>query len=208
MARKKHPERLRRTFEDVLRTYFPRWARGPEWSIRTGTVSPYSHKQGHCLPPRRSILVREDLAAGGGARLEVLVIHECCHAVTTQGHGATWFKRMQVAADRADDVGAAEVAEALREQVKNYVEYHPGGPDRWNMNRIEDWAGDILIDLPDATNYDLLRFLCNELCESMRGLRKSWPRINVAFEKARKCAQEEAARREEWKRRRGKGAKA
>ena len=106
---------LKSIWNDVRRAFFPRWDRQRRWKVRAIAGDPGC---GECLTGERLIEITppEDVLG-----LELLLIHEICHAqARARGHGREWQARMRRAAERAGELGRADLAAALRTEVRCY----------------------------------------------------------------------------------------
>lgn len=125
-------DRLQEAFEYVRKTFFPRWDKAGQWKVQEKPDLP-SH--GKCDSEKKTInlqYISEDQD-----RLEGLLIHEICHAVTIEGHSKKWLDRMKAAATKAREVGHKELSKALFEEVEEYIEA-PKVTARSYYNAIED----------------------------------------------------------------------
>jgi hypothetical protein len=113
--------------------------------------------------------------------LDVLLIHEICHAVTPGGHGAKWMRRMEVAANRAEKIGDHAVAKALREEVRMYQE-----SPKITAGYVYSTITDVLIDVPTATLRQVGDFIADDLGETRTWLFKKYPRFKAEFNKAKR----------------------
>lgn len=102
-------ENLLSQFRRVRRLYFSRWHAGQTWTIRSGIRYKQSLDHGLCDREHRRIFINK--------RTDFVIIHEICHAVTTDNHAAMWQRRMLKAADMAARLGDAQLAADLREDV-------------------------------------------------------------------------------------------
>jgi hypothetical protein len=53
--------------------------------------------------------------------LHLLLIHEICHAVTSNGHAKRWLKRLSKAAQRAKRLGRDRLEQLLHKEVDQYI---------------------------------------------------------------------------------------
>ena len=110
-------ERVRSEFLSIRREYFPRWKAGETWTVHLGFRSGETAEDGYCdLQARRLYVSRQRTELN----LRLVLVHECCHAVTSGSHQTKWRSRMAIAASTADKLGDAELATRLREEVEGY----------------------------------------------------------------------------------------
>jgi hypothetical protein len=95
--------RQRVVFESIRAAYFPRWDRARMWSIEI-------------WGPAGCDRQKKQIRAENGTQLGI--IHEICHAVVgSLSHGKTWQRRMEQAAQKAESIGQAKLAEEIRKDV-------------------------------------------------------------------------------------------
>lgn len=89
---------LKNLFSEIRTTYFPRWDKEWQLSIKSNLPS-----QGKCDNEHKRIIFQ---SANYSRRfLEELIIHEICHAIAYPGHGNEWQQRMMQAARKARSIG-------------------------------------------------------------------------------------------------------
>ncbi len=109
-------------FEGIRSLYFPRWDRKREWTAMYGTAIQCRYNTGYCDSNAKTIYLDErSLDAMPIAGVQAILIHEVCHDVGAASHNREWAKRMESAAQRADDLGEFEVAEILRCDIFSYA---------------------------------------------------------------------------------------
>lgn len=103
-------------FQNIKRLFFPRWDQGDEWTLE-------EHDDLHgadacCRIAEKKIQIcssEETLV-----QLEVLLLHEICHAVTNGRHGKLWSKRMEKAAVRAEQLDKHYLAAAINSEIQDH----------------------------------------------------------------------------------------
>ena len=108
---------LQEEFNQVRETFFPSWDKERKWRI-ADKAGP--HRPHGCVDKKAQVV--EVQCMGPGQSLRVCLIHEIAHAVSSLGHGKEWQDRVEKAARKAESIGEASVAEALREEVRLYTE--------------------------------------------------------------------------------------
>jgi len=103
----------------VLSSLYPRWTLPPHLQFKAHS-EPYGDP---ChLKYGRFIRVFVNEHDTDGVRLYAAIVHGCCHARKSKSHGAGWTKDMEATAKRADRVGWAAVAVAIRDEILRYSE--------------------------------------------------------------------------------------
>lgn len=145
-------EALEVLFENVRRTYFPRWRRGKGWSIRLDYVPGRPKLGGLCDLETRTIWIapqqRDD------ENVEAIVFHETTHAIVGSGHGVRFQRRMLKAADDAEAQGNAALAAELRQEVVAYAD----SP----RHRVADMYSDIRDAACEISDYHTLLHVLSE----------------------------------------------
>jgi hypothetical protein len=84
------------TVEHVRTVFFPRWDKERQWKIVR--ANDLDVAQGHCKRATKKISMLDGIE---GKDLYALLIHEIAHAVSNDCHGKRWLKRMEDAANHA-----------------------------------------------------------------------------------------------------------
>ncbi|MCJ7444889.1 MAG: SprT-like domain-containing protein [Methanotrichaceae archaeon] len=66
--------------------------------------------EGQCDGKGKRILVRS-------LDVDGVIIHEICHAVTSEWHNKKWLARMEKAALKAESIGEEKLAKGIRERL-------------------------------------------------------------------------------------------
>jgi hypothetical protein len=112
------------SFNEVKRTYFPKWRTASQWSFsQTYAISEEEYQKnpnfiGICLRKEKIILIPKGLESLGYADFRCLLAHELCHAVTSDSHGKRWCDRFSKVANRAEELGHGELATAIRDDIQ------------------------------------------------------------------------------------------
>jgi hypothetical protein len=103
-------------FRRIRDAFFPRWRRGRDW--RLSLHADLDGADGRCdTESKRIRLVRCDRSSD---ELVVVLVHEICHAVAANGHGAKWQRRMLKAGEDAERLGMPVLAGMIRIEVEAY----------------------------------------------------------------------------------------
>ncbi|MGD0575013.1 MAG: hypothetical protein ABSB61_06550 [Anaerolineales bacterium] len=177
---------IRSLFLEVRRDYFPRWQTWRSWHVRLATRAAYlSGSDGYCDVTLKLICVGPDNI--GPKRVAVL-IHECVHAVGSPSHGKAFRKRLAIAQHRAEELGQAEVAKILEEDVRRYE--LPTEPCSASSLYVE--IADALLDTKGRVGFaDLEKGLARWWGMPLAELRRRAPRLRHAYDAARRDHREE-----------------
>jgi hypothetical protein len=137
-------EFLQKQFRTIKEEFFPRWDKKQEWGVRLSRDKELSPALGdtavgQCNSESKNIVIQsiDDFSPVGRRiadikmiifssctkklspkqQLQLLLIHEICHAVTPDGHGKRFQKRLLKASERAKELGRKRLANALREEA-------------------------------------------------------------------------------------------
>ena len=108
--------RLEARFQEIRRAFFPRWDRARQWRVLSGTRSGPPAVSGFCQRREKTIYVNEP--ADGD--LNLVLVHEICHAVTVDKHGPRWRARMRRAAERATELRMPSLARRIADEGATY----------------------------------------------------------------------------------------
>lgn len=171
--------RLQQHWQAILAAYFPRWRAGSQWRCTTRTRRT---AHGHCNRERQVIeigFVSEDDDA-----LDLLLVHEIAHAVTSGSHGKVWQRRIALAAVAARKLGRTRLAELLDQEIVNYQDR--GEPVEVGYDEVCD----ALMLNPDLTLVQIKRWLAREYGLLLKEVGKVFPRLDRVYKTARKDALE------------------
>jgi hypothetical protein len=104
---------LQHEFQQISHTFFPRWDRGKLWKCRA-----YQNLNGSC--GECCVQLKTVKIVVGVDNPTLVLIHEICHAIGGSGHEKKWQRRMEKAAAHAQMIGRLELAEQIREEVRQY----------------------------------------------------------------------------------------
>lgn len=111
--------RLKKEFEYIRGTFFPKWYEGKRWRIKKGPLPPPA--QGWCKRERREITIGYIPTIKNS--LYSLLIHETCHAITYSYHGKRFQERMLKAARGADRIGNAILGNMIRHDLNRIRQF-------------------------------------------------------------------------------------
>jgi hypothetical protein len=113
-------EALKRRWDEICKDYFPQWSNQRDWAIKISYNS--RGYRGRCVTAEMTLWITNGYHQQEPEELDRLLIHETCHAVVNyrRGHLASWQRRMEMAASRAEVLGRKALAKALREEVNKY----------------------------------------------------------------------------------------
>jgi hypothetical protein len=135
--------RLIDSFEFVRKEFFPRWDNKKEWLIKKLTVKDRKELgikgpcMGRCEREIKTILIQAlklFLLPHGENSLHWLLIHEICHAVSSDSHGRRWKNRMLRMSELAQKKGDLPLSKMILldlEKIKKVGEL-----DRFGIWRI------------------------------------------------------------------------
>ena len=109
-------EALEHLFQEVLRSYFPRWRRGKAWSVRYAVPPGRPKVDGYCDPQTRTIWISPRTVDQPSD--ELVVIHEVTHALTNRDHGVCFQRRLRKVAEDAETQGNPPLALELRQEAQ------------------------------------------------------------------------------------------
>ena len=139
---------LKEAYEYVCNTFFPRFDRQKEW------IAKYSSKipgQGLCDRNNKIIFVERIIS---DIELLLILIHEICHAVTSNDHGRKWQNRLLKAAELAAKIGQKELSKILKDEIKMYQ-----NTVRTYVEVVYNSIEDCLIDLPQSSYATIIKYV-------------------------------------------------
>ena len=141
---------LEREYQNIRKLFFPRWDREGLWKVSSNP--PEDRKgcfslAGYCDPDNKIIHVMTDSEG-----YNLTLVHEICHAVTTQSHEKKWFQRMMKANVVADQLGNHQLATEIREDADMFA-----AAPRLSADYIESRFCDAVFDAPSLDFESILR---------------------------------------------------
>ena len=141
---------LAEAFHYVRETFFPKWRKGDEWTVKEDPTLPY---YGWCDDSNRTILIRstpeeDDI-------LHLILIHEICHAITREPHTKKWRDRFEQAGNTAMEIGRQELANLIYDEVRRSSENVK--PPRLNERLIYSTIEDVILDDPQNSYEDTIK---------------------------------------------------
>ena len=117
-------ERLKNSFEIVKRNFFPEWDLENNWVVRKDRKI---HSQGLCERSTKTITIR--YIPYNQNRLYWFLIHEICHAVSTDSHSREWEDQMLKASKSARKNGNDELSRMILNDLEKL--HRRGELDEW-----------------------------------------------------------------------------
>jgi len=105
-------------FNSIKKSYFPRWDQGSHWKLKVAGIRKRFGEFGYCDDVSKTIYIASEIKKKSD--LQVVMIHEICHAVTRTGHGKMWARRLLKAAKKAKELKNFKLEAALKKEVAIY----------------------------------------------------------------------------------------
>jgi hypothetical protein len=146
--------------------YFPRWDINHKYRIE------------QWYQPGARCNYKEKIIKVSDIDNEAVIIHEICHAVVRKGgHGAEFQNRLLKAADMADNYGNPELAKKIRDDVEWMKEVFKRLPEmKMDAKYIQDTISDYVIDRPDVSFEQIVKYVAQENGLYPEELLKYWPK--------------------------------
>ena len=155
---------------------FLRWDRRGEWKCRV--VADVNGSQGYCFSEHKVIKLCRHLIGGDREGVQLLLIHEICHAVTPLGHGAKWLARMATAAKRAKAIGMKSLATRLRDEAREYE-----ATPRETASMVYQRMKDVVWDCKEISFNDAVVGVSREYGMDRREFLSRYRRLQSVYEK-------------------------
>ena len=165
---------LKTEWEMIRRELFPRWDLAKKWKCRL--VDDADDADGKCLRDRKII----KLVLFTEETLLLLLVHEICHAVAGDGHGAKWQARMAVAAKRAKDIGMKSLAVQIRNEVRGYK----NSPQVTAADIYERMGEVVRCCRRDISFKDAAQGIAYEYGMSPREVLSKYPRLRAVYDQS------------------------
>jgi len=109
---------LQQEFNNVVKTYFPRWKASSQWRVVDEHPLLKEHFfQGKCIPEEKVIIINLPT----DFYLHSIIAHEICHAITTSKyHDEKWSERYNKVAEQAEKLKNVNLAYHIREDLDYY----------------------------------------------------------------------------------------
>ena len=158
---------LEQEYQNIRKLFFPRWDREGLW--RVSSNPPEDRKgcfslAGYCDPDNKIIHVMTDSEG-----YSLTLVHEICHAVTTQSHEKKWFQRMMKANVVADQLGNNQLATEIREDVDRFA-----AAPRLSAAEVESRFCDAVIDAPGLDFENIVQGVATENGITSEHLMRRW----------------------------------
>ena len=170
---------LEQEYQNIRKLFFPRWDREGLWKVSSNLPEDgkVSSGLGYCDPDNKIIHVMTDSEG-----YSLTLVHEICHAVTTQSHKEKWFQRMMKANVVADQLGNNQLATEIREDADMFAE-----DSRKKADDIESRFYDAAFESPDLDFESILRGVATEYGLTSEELLHRWPTApRRGFDEAKK----------------------
>ena len=172
---------LEQEYQNIRKLFFPRWDREGLW--KASSNPPEDGKgcfslAGYCDPDNKIIHVMTDSEG-----YSLTLVHEICHAVTTQSHEKKWFQCMMKANVVADQLGNNQLATEIREDADMFAE-----DSRKKADDIESRFYDAAFESPDLDFESILRGVASsDYGITSEELLRRWPTApRRGFDEAKK----------------------
>ena len=158
---------LEREYQNIRKLFFPRWDSEGLWKVSSNPPEDgkVSSGLGCCDPDSKIIHVMTDSEG-----YNLTLVHEICHAVTTQSHEKKWFQRMMKANVVADQLGNDQLATEIREDADMFA-----AAPRLSAAEVESQFCDAVIDAPGLDFESIVRGVASDLALSSKEQLKKWP---------------------------------
>ena len=159
---------LEQEYQNIRKLFFPRWDREGLWKVSSNP--PEDRKgcfslAGYCDPDNKIIHVMTDSEG-----YSLTLVHEICHAVTTQSHEKKWFQRMMKANVVADQLGNNQLATEIREDADMFA-----AAPRLSAAEVESRFCDAVIDAPGLDFENIVQGVATENGITSEELLQRWP---------------------------------
>lgn len=104
--------RLKDSFEFVRKEFFPTWDKKKQWLIEKVAEG----SRGYCIRRGKTILIF--YLPHNENSLYWLLIHEICHAISTNFHGERWKNRMIKVAELSRKKGNSQLSKMIFHDLK------------------------------------------------------------------------------------------
>lgn len=172
---------LSRKFEEIKKTYFPRWRSAGEWQCRRGEHISW---HGQCDDSRKILFIGfipED-------EEEIVILHEAVHAVAGPYHGKRFLRRFEQAAQTARLIGDEKMARRIENEIDGYKNRSYRVTAAFVYGSIED----AVRDQPQATYEEVVTWLVRDCGVDLESFEKRWKRARRVYEEAQAFVAQEA----------------
>lgn len=180
-------QRLQDAFKYVRKTFFPRWDKNNQWSVRIVHDLPI---EGRCEKGIKTVSLQ--YVSGDEDKLHLLLIHEICHS-SASGHSKKWSSRMLKAATRAEKAGCSNVADLIRKDVKRTE-----GATSVNASMVYEFIHLVLNDKLDESYEDFMNYVAREWGMYPDEFEKRFKQCRKVYKKAYRFWQKGHKERQKW----------
>ena len=175
---------LEQEYQNIRKLFFPRWDREGLWKVSSNP--PEDRKgcfglKGYCDTDNKIIHVMTDSEG-----YSLTLVHEICHAVTTQSHDKKWCRRMMKATAVANQLGNHQLAVMIKEEVDGYAK----GLRFGGAAEVESRFHDAVFDAPSLDFESIVRGVASEHGITSEHLMRRWSvAAKKGFESGKMSAQ-------------------
>ena len=174
-------------YQEIRQTFFPLWDKKGLWTFSVDSRLP---PQGQCNRELKRITLRH--VPSDSVELQMLLIHEISHAISSGSHGLPWQRKMVKAASRAEELGRSPLAEMIRNNVLIY-QGHPQTANAAKANVYGEIEDLFTMGAPVGLSFrDAVAYIAGDLGMYESELLKLFPRCKEVFMKARREARRDA----------------
>jgi hypothetical protein len=176
-------DRLAARFADLRETLFLNWDTDRHWQAVAGGGLTQTGYMGQCDSDAQAIRIRPDLVGLSDSQLDVLLVHEICHAITGEDEGSAWKSEMAKASRRAQEGGREPLAELITREIESYRE---GEYEVLDDDIVDCDFQDALFEHPNASFDKIADMVARKWNIPPELLLERHPNCRRAFEKVRK----------------------
>lgn len=169
--------KLKETFEYIRKTFFPRWDKNNQWTVKVDSDLPL---HGLCKKGEKIIILQ--YISEKNNELYLLLIHEICHATTDNYHAKKWCARMLKVAEMAEKIGHEKLSKMIQGQVKAYksLETNRKGKAAYIYEGIQ-YA---VFDAPTASYKDIIKWVGQQFGYYPEEIEESYKLCKKVYDKA------------------------
>jgi len=124
--------RLDRLFARAKSQFFPDWDVDQQWQIVAGCRQNSDGETGYCSSKEKRIYIDPQEVNGMPEDgLLAFIIHEICHDAATAYHTERWVKRMEKAAQRAEELDLSQLARHIRTSAYGHIPLEKPWAEKW-----------------------------------------------------------------------------
>ena len=171
-------------FNEVKRTFFPRWDTANEWQVcRKTRLTEGYYGNGRCNRKTKKIEINRSYIARDDDELRWLLAHEICHAIVEGNHGLKWQRRFHQVADRATGLRQYALADRIHRDIEMLKT-----AEKPTLLAIHQNIEDAITGQPDASSVVVIEWVANNWGLTSYGLLKRYKSLKKFFDKAKRIA--------------------